>query len=213
MTGAENSNRQRDNIVALEGHSHVVGFYEKEVHLVDFVRNFLAPGLLSGNAAIMLATDSHRDLFDRALMEAGIDARETARRGQLIVQDVSEVLSMFMVERMPDPARFRASIGEIIFRAAEGPRDVRIFGEMVAVLGDQGNVTAAIALEGLWNDLATRHSFLLYCAYPIRAFVADASAEPFRKICEQHSRITLVRSRWPGPAVSGKRSLPPRGTG
>lgn len=180
---------QRDDIVALEGHSHVVGFYETESFLVDSVRDFLVPGLLAGDAAIVVATGSHRDLFGRALIETGIDLREAQRCGRYIALDASETLSTFMVECMPDAARFESAIGELVSRAAQGPRDVRIYGEMVAVLWDQGNVAAAIALEDLWNDLATRHPFSLFCAYPIRAFDADASPGQFRKIREQHSRV------------------------
>ncbi|MGH3940839.1 MAG: MEDS domain-containing protein [Pseudonocardiaceae bacterium] len=205
MTGTESPHRRHGGTVSLNDHAHVVGFYEKDAHLVDFVRNFLVRGLLVGNAAVVVATDSHRESFGGALVEAGIDVREIVQSGQFIVLDASQTLSKFMVDGMPDPARFRTVMGELISRAAEGSRDVRIYGEMVAVLWDQGNVGAAIALEDLWNDLASRYSFSLYCAYPIRAFVAETSAEPFRKICGQHSRVTLVRSRWPGPAASDER--------
>jgi hypothetical protein len=52
-----------------------------------------------------------------------------------------------------------------------------------------GNIAAVIALEDRWNDLAARHSFSLFCAYPMGAFDADASTEQFRKICGQHSRV------------------------
>lgn len=180
---------QRGDIVALEGHSHVVGFYDTEAFLVDSVRDFVAPGLLAGDAAIVVATASHRDLFARALMETGIDLDEAQRCGRYVALDASEMLSTFMVDYMPDGARFRATIGGLVARAAEGPRDVRIYGEMVAVLWDQGNVAAAIALEDLWNDLSTKHPFSLFCAYPIRAFDTEASTEPFRTICNQHARV------------------------
>ena len=177
----------RDDIV--HGDSHVVGFYETEAFLVDCVRDFLTPALHAGDAAIVVATASHQDLFSRALMKAGIDLREAQRRGLYIALDASEALSNFMVECMPNAARFRAAMGMLVSRAAEGPRDVRIYGEMVAVLWGQGNVAAAIALEDLWNDLATRHPFSLFCAYPKRAFDTDVSTEQFRKICAQHSRV------------------------
>ncbi|HEX8758675.1 MAG TPA: MEDS domain-containing protein [Pseudonocardiaceae bacterium] len=189
IAGRTANEPQHGDIVALEGHSHVVGFYETEAFLVDSVRDFVAPGLLAGDAAIVVATASHRDSFGHALMEAGIDLDEAQRCGRYIALDASEVLSTFMVECMPDGARFSATIGELVARAAEGPRDVRIYGEMVAVLWDQGNVAATIALEDLWNDLDTKYPFSLFCAYPIRAFDTDASTAPYRKICRQHSRV------------------------
>jgi hypothetical protein len=96
-----------------------------------------------------------------------------------------------MVESMPDAARFEATMGELVSRAAQGPRELRIYGEMVAVLWDQGNVAAAIALEDLWNDLATRHPFSLFCAYPVSAFDTEKT-EQFRKVCGQHSRVISI---------------------
>ena len=66
---------------------------------------------------------------------------------------------------------------------------MRIYGEMVAVLWDQGNVAAAIELERLWNDLAIRHPFSLLCAYPTSAFHTDAGAEQFLQVCAQHSAV------------------------
>ena len=189
IAGRAANEPQRGDIVALEGHSHVVGFYETEVFLVDSVRDFVAPGLLAGDAAIVVATASHRHLFGRALMETGIDLDEAQRCGRYVALDASEALSTFMVGCMLDRARFRATIGELVARAAEGPRDVRIYGEMVAVSWDQGNVAAALTLEDLWNDLGTIHPFSLFCAYPIHAFDTEASAEPFQTICRQHSRV------------------------
>jgi hypothetical protein len=64
---------------------------------------------------------------------------------------------------------------------------------MVAVLWNEGNIAAAIALEDLWNDLAASYPFSLFCAYPMRAFDRDGSNDGFRTICGQHSRVLLQR--------------------
>ncbi len=179
-----------DDLVA-RGHPHFVEFYETEAFLVDSVRDFLASGLVTGDAAIVVATDAHRDSFGRALMEAGIELHEAQRRDRFIALDASETLAKFMVNGIPDAARFRAAMGQLVSRAAGSARDVRIYGEMVAVLWEEGNVAAAIALEDLWNDLATRYLFSLFCAYPMRVIDTDASAAAFRTICGQHSRVLL----------------------
>lgn len=181
--------RLNETALARKGHSHVVGFYETDAFLVTSVRDFLASSLVDDDAAIVVATGSHRDSFGRALMKEGIDIAVAQRCGRYIALDAADALSTFMVESMPDAARFEATMGKLISRATEGPREVRIYGEMVAVLWDQGNVAAAIALEDLWNDLATRHPFSLFCAYPLSAFTTAASTEPFRKICALHSRV------------------------
>jgi hypothetical protein len=180
------------NLIATqEAQSHFVEFYETEAFLVDSVRDFHASGLIAGDAAIVVATGAHRNAFERALLEAGIDLSAAQQCGRFIVLDASETLAKLMVDGMPDAARFKFVIGQLISRAAENAHGVRIYGEMVAVLWDEGNVAAAIALEDLWNDLATEYPFSLFCAYPMRAFDADTSSERFRRVCGQHSKVLL----------------------
>ena len=182
-----------ERLTQLQHGEHFVGFYETEAFLVDSVRDYLAAGLITGDAGIVVATEAHRDSFDRALMAAGIELPEAHRRGRFIALDVSETLAMFMVDGMPDAARFKAAMGQLVSRAAESARQLRIYGEMVAVLWNEGNIAAAIALEDLWNDLAASYPFSLFCAYPMRAFDRDGSNDGFRTICGQHSRVLLQR--------------------
>jgi anti-sigma regulatory factor (Ser/Thr protein kinase) len=66
---------------------------------------------------------------------------------------------------------------------------VRIYGEMVALLWDAGNVTAAIALEALWNDLGRRLPFSLFCAYDADTMGGEDCADSFRHVCHLHSAV------------------------
>ena len=45
----------------------------------------------------------------------------------------------------------------------EGP--VSIYGEMVNLLWERGDVMAAMRLEGLWNELGAGIDFSLLCGY------------------------------------------------
>jgi MEDS: MEthanogen/methylotroph, DcmR Sensory domain len=171
------------------GYPHCVGFYETEAFLASCVHDFLSPALVAGDTAIVVASASHGDACGRALERAGIDLREVARQGRYFALDAAATLSTFMVDAMPNAARFRSTMGELISLAAQDQRVVCIYGEMVAVLWDQGNIAAAIALERLWNDLAYTHPFSLLCAYPIRAFNTDAGKAHFQEVCAQHSEV------------------------
>ena len=93
-----------------------------------------------------------------------------------------------MADGIPNSAKFAASIGELIAQAAKGGRNVRVFGEMVALLWAAGNVAGAISLEELWNGLAETHPFQLFCAYPVHAFKGD-DLVPLREVCHQHSHV------------------------
>ncbi len=168
-------------------HRHLVEFYESEGILADSVRDYLEPALRQDEAVVVVATRRHRDLFEGALVGAGVDVEGARRAARYLDVDAEELLSRFMVDGVPDPNGFQTVVGSLIAGAASSGRAVRIYGEMVAVLWAEGNVAAAIALEDLWNDLGCSHPFSLLCAYPTTAFDPIAATGLFRTICEQHS--------------------------
>lgn len=51
---------------------------------------------------------------------------------------------------------------------------VRAYGEMVALLWDEGNATGALRLEELWDELQRETEFSLLCAYPEDALGGEA---------------------------------------
>jgi anti-anti-sigma factor len=170
-------------------HAHLVEFYEEDESLAESVRDWLAPALTAGDAALVVATGTHRRRFEQALVASGIDLPAAAAHGRYIGLDAEETLSQFMRDGRPVPARFASVLGDCIARASSsGRRGVRIYGEMVVVLWGAGNITAALALEDLWNDLARSHEFSLLCAYPATAFDSLDTQGSFRAICHQHSR-------------------------
>jgi len=97
--------------------------------------------------------------FDGALGRAGIDVDAAIRAGRYLAFDADDLLSKFMVEGMPDARRFRDTIGSVMDYVAQDGREIRVFGEMVAVLCERGEGDAALALEDLWNQLAGEREF------------------------------------------------------
>ncbi len=96
-----------------------------------------------------------------------------------------------MVAGIPDPVLFNATIGSIVEHAARGGRAVRVFGEMVALLWAEGNVTGALALEALWNDMASDRRFFLLCAYP-EVVLDEAPSRAVNAMCDRHSDLSLL---------------------
>lgn len=181
---------------------HVVKIYDDDHDLVRGVGEFLAEGIVAGDAVIVVATPVHRDAFSRALAGSAADLVAPTAEGRYLAVDAAGLLAQFMVDGVPDPTRFRAVVGGLIERF--GKRRVHIFGEMVAVLWDEGNVTAAIALEGLWNDLALSHNFSLYCAYAMTTFEASDLAS-VREVCDHHSDIVSPASYTQRPQARPER--------
>jgi signal transduction histidine kinase len=172
---------------------HVVQFYSDDSFLIDALSKFVGTALGAGDSAVVIATQIHRDALAQRLRARGLDIVKSARGGRYVVLDAAHTLSKFMRDGQPDPELFVGTVGDTVARAsaaAEGnnPR-VAAFGEMVAILWAEGNADGAIKLEQLWNDLASTHSFSLRCAYPLAGFSDQTHAEPFLKICSEHSAV------------------------
>ncbi|MCA1695194.1 MAG: MEDS domain-containing protein [Actinobacteria bacterium] len=176
----------------IDDHGHLVQFYEKDAYLAESVKDFVLAGLERGESAIIVATKEHRQTIDELLEASDLDIQELRNSGRFVLLDAGETLSRFMVDNEPEQALFSAAMGSVIARAAEAGRGMRIFGEMVAVLWDEGNVGGAIRLEELWNELAKVHPFSLLCAYPLRGFGTENEA--FVRVCACHTRVIPTES-------------------
>jgi len=173
---------------------HFVQFYENDDFLIDSVSGFAGSALTKGEGSIVIATPEHRAALQRKLVACGIDVAEAIATGRFVLLDAAEELSKFMVDELPNRARFIESIGTVIAKMAQRGRPIHAFGEMVALLWADGNRDAAIRLEELWNELGKQHRFALFCAYPIAGFDNENHATQFNGICGCHSRVIPAES-------------------
>jgi anti-sigma regulatory factor (Ser/Thr protein kinase) len=168
---------------------HVVKIYDDDRDLIDDVSEFIADGITAGDHVIVVATPARRHALEQL---PGVDVTAARATGQYVALDAGEMLRALVVDGEPDRNRFRAVMSELIEGAA--PRPVRIFGEMVSLLWDGGNVDAALRLEGLWNDLAGDHELTLLCAYARSSFGDPAALGAIRRVCDHHGAIVTPRS-------------------
>ena len=177
---------------------HEVQFYFDDRFLIRSLSGYVRTALEAGSSAIVVATESHRVALAHDLGREGIALTSFIDQGRYVALDAADTMQQFMRDGSPDEARFRELIGDVISCAAcVSPREfgkVVIFGEMVALLWQRGEVQAALRLEQLWNDLAENYSFHLRCAYPITSFDQDAHRELFNRICAEHNFIIPAES-------------------
>ncbi len=185
MVGAENLNVGR----------HVVQFYGRDEELTEAVTDYLLGALASGGVAIVIATPEHRHEFETRLAQAGVDLAAARDDGSYLARDAAQMLSELMAAGKLDGAAFDRVIGTVIAAAGAGGRPVRAFGEMVALLWDDGLVSAAVRLEAMWEDLGGKHPFSLFCGYRTDAVTRDMDA--FAEVCRLHGEIVGGR---PGTA-------------
>ena len=182
MVGAENLNVGR----------HVVQFYGRDEELTERVTGYLLGALASGGVAIVIATPEHRREFETRLGQAGVDLAAARDDGSYLARDAAQTLSELMAAGKLDGAAFDRVIGTVIAAAGAVGRPVRAFGEMVALLWDDGLVSDAVRLETMWEELGGKHPFSLFCGYRTDAVTRDMVA--FAEVCRLHGEIVGSRS-------------------
>jgi hypothetical protein len=168
---------------------HVVQIYGDDRVFLDTLEGFVADGLRSGEATIVIATAAHLHGLEERLRATGVDVGAVSAQRRYVARLAENVLGDFMVEHWPDEARFQDAMADLIDTArGEQRRKVRAFGEMVAILWARGHHAATIHLELLWSKLVARERFPLFCAYPRDTFAKNAT-ESIVDICRLHSSV------------------------
>jgi hypothetical protein len=155
---------------------HAVHVYEEPGELAASVRAFLDAGFAQGQPAVVIAG---------AELARAIDGPD----GLLTILDAEETLETFMVGGAPSPQLFEATVGGVLDAVAAQARGrtIRAFGEMVDVLWHRGEQQAALALEGLWNELANTRAFALLCGYRLDIFDVGVQRDELPEILRLHS--------------------------
>ncbi len=176
---------------------HEVGFYSDDRFLLYDLTHFVGAALKVGDAAIVVATESHRESLLPRLQAHGLDIGAAIEQGRYIALDAADTLSALMLNDMPDAVRFFKLLGNLIVTAAGAANReearVAIFGECVHLLWAQGNVEAAIQFEKLGNQLIKAHTVDLLCGYSLDSVRGGMDGHIFQRICAEHSAVYVPR--------------------
>jgi hypothetical protein len=176
---------------------HVVVFYADNRELIELAGTFLLAGLRDGGVCIVVATAGHRLSLDAWLGCADLDVAAAQASRSYVELDAAETLDRFMVGGWPDAAAFWRTLSPVIDEAGRTGGPVRIFGEMVSLLWDAGEVAAAIDVEALWNEIGSRYSFTLLCGYAAESASGPGHSDAVAQVCAAHASATGA------PAESG----------
>ncbi len=172
---------------------HEAGFYSDDQRLLDDVTRFIGTALKAGSAAIVVATESHREGLLPRLQAYGLDIAAAIEQGRYISLDAADALSTFMVNGMPDPVRFLKFFGNRIATATEAAKGkqarVAVFGEGVHLLWAQGKAEAAIQVEELGNQLVKTYDVDILCGYSVSSVHGGIDSQTFQRICAAHSAV------------------------
>ncbi|HUG16755.1 MAG TPA: MEDS domain-containing protein [Thermomicrobiales bacterium] len=155
-------------------HDHLVQFYEGDDVLLASVTTFIGDALRDDRPGVVVATAEHLAEIERRLLASGLDVTRAIRSGSFVTLDAAETLARFMVDRLPDRELFVRTIEPILTSVTARHGHAHVFGEMVAVLVEEGNYPAAIALEDLWPVERVAGESVVFAAVRV-------SDEPWRR--------------------------------
>lgn len=171
--------------------AHQVQFYGSDDALGLNVSSFLAVPLLRGEAALIVASAEHLALFATGLAAVGIDVPALRLSGRYVELDAAESLAAFMTDAGPDEQLFRHRFAGVIAEAADRFDAVTAYGEMVGLLAADGQLVAALELEGIWSRLLGESRLRLLCGYSTEDVPAGTS---YDSVCAAHDALATPRA-------------------
>ena len=174
---------------------HIVQLYQDQDFLNRAVCRFARAGLANGEGVILVSTLPHWNGFGARLEAEGVDVEAAQERGQLMVVDADEILPRLMRGAMPDPPVFRRVFGDVLgqARSSRSYQEVRVWGEMVNVLWERGDVAASMNLEDLFDQLNKKIGIAMFCSYLTDNFNGDVHAHMLPRLGTNHSHLIPVQ--------------------
>jgi hypothetical protein len=174
--------------------SHEAEFYSDDAAFVIGFTRFIEAALESGNAVIVVATESHRGSLLQKLRENGVDIVAAVEQGRYVSLDVADALSTFMVNDLPDPARFLKIAGDLVVAAAKHRAGIVPVLQLVVNVplpcGEQGKADATVEVEHLWDEIAKSCNVDILCGYVLDSFQREQESHIYERICAEHSAVS-----------------------
>jgi hypothetical protein len=170
---------------------HWVQFFDDAQSRSETVASFLHDGLDDGATLLIVETKKHWQATARLLALQRVPIEAAAQSGQLTVLDAGDAVSLVGGADGPGSERFDRSVGALVRQLASRARSLRVYGEVVDVLAERGDLEAALRLEALWNALIVQVPMVLLCGYSAARYIDPERAEDFQRICGAHSHRRL----------------------
>jgi hypothetical protein len=172
---------------------HVVAFYHSEGFVVEQVALFISEGLAANEHVIAIATATHWNAITARLDDSGIAYGRATSAGQLILIEADEALDAVTVDGNVGIERFRAMLAPLVKPSSK----TRVYGELVSLLAQRGDVDAAVAIERLGHELAHAQDVRVLCGYHVDGARPLTTAE-IARIKETHDR-SVLEDMFPSP--------------
>jgi KaiC/GvpD/RAD55 family RecA-like ATPase len=156
------------------------------------VASFVAEGLRRGETVIVVIDEDRWTAVQARLRAEGLDPAQAISRDTLILRDAEATLESLTRDNRLDPELFDRQIGEMMSALCAAGHVVRAYGEMVDLLVARNDYRGAVHLEEMWNRLAARYSFTLFCGYSAVHFGDVRRGQALLSICRAHTAASAA---------------------
>lgn len=183
---------------ATPGAAHVAAFFSTDESLVERVSSFIAEGLAAHEHIVVVATLPHWNAVAARLEETGVAYGRAAIEGRLVLIDAAHVLDSITRDGQVSIDAFREMLVPLITLGS--PR--RVYGELVSLLVQRGDVEGALAIESVGHELTHTHGVRVLCGY------GDGAAVPLTpatidRLGRAHDHV-LPESPAPAPGADDR---------
>jgi MEDS: MEthanogen/methylotroph, DcmR Sensory domain len=184
---------------------HVVQLFDTTDSLANVVSAFLSEGWLAGDQLLIVAKPANWLRTSERLERRGCPVAAGLKEGRITVLDAATTLARINRHGSIDRQLFFDHIGSLVGRLVSASHAaVRVYGEMVELLAEEGDLRGAQQLEHLWNELAERQPFVLLCGYNAAHFTDPGVLPALKAICTAHTRVQKNTSDMLGNWLVGR---------
>jgi len=162
---------------------HEILFCSDDAALLEGFARFIAEALNEGNAAVVWASESHRNSLLQRLKFEGVDIDAAMQRGTYLALDAEEP---------PEPLRTLEVIKGLREAASKAGKErarVAVCGVRAGRLWAKGRTDEAMRLEQFWNGIAESQDIDILCTYSQPGDPADEEA--LKSIRAEHSAVSF----------------------
>jgi hypothetical protein len=167
---------------------HTAALYRSDDFIVERVALFIAEGLALREQVLVVCTLAHWNTIGRRLDSSGVPYGRATSAGRLVFVDAEEVLDAIAKNGTVSAERFGAMLHGLLKPTAKA----RVYGEVVSLLAERGDIDAAIEIERLGRQLAHTRGIPILCGYHVDG-ANKLSEEELARICEVHDRSSAQR--------------------
>lgn len=174
--------------------NHLLQLYTSDEHLVGVVSSYVVCSLDADESVVVVVTPQRWCDLSARLTGLGMDVPGLIDGGRLRVLDAQATLDELVKGGgLPSRVVFNDLLAPVLrdARAASPSGRLGLYGEMVDLLWEKGDLGASDELEGIWNALLRAGRSTLLCSY--RADVSDPRVQcaSLARIARSHGRVRL----------------------